>query len=178
MDQTTEEMLESAAELLRAGRPEKARALLADLLTQDPNSERAWLMLSFAVTDRAEQIHALEQVLRINPGNRVARSQLLKVSRAGVSTMPAPAKPANKPVTSAPIEDRKPPSTFLRVTRYVAVRAVTLGLMVAIGVFLAIVVINYGGYIDKIFEAQIDESLMFLGLSMRGATPEELVQAT
>jgi peptide/nickel transport system permease protein len=50
--------------------------------------------------------------------------------------------------------------------------------MVAIGVFLAIVVINYGGYIDKIFEAQIDESLMFLGLSMKDATPEELVQAT
>src|SRR5512136_2360674 len=96
MDRTTEEILEASAELLRAGRSEKARALLADVLARDPNSERAWLMLSFAVTDREERIHALEQALRINPGNRVARSQLLKVSRVGGSAMPAPAKPAPK----------------------------------------------------------------------------------
>jgi len=68
--------------------------------------------------------------------------------------------------------------TWFRVTRYVAMKAVTLALMVSVGVFLAILVINYGGYIDKIFEAQIDESLNSLGLSMRGATPEQLVQAT
>ncbi len=50
--------------------------------------------------------------------------------------------------------------------------------MVAIGVFLSIVVINYGGYIDKIAEANIGEALNFISLSMPGATVEEIAAAT
>jgi len=110
--------------------------------------------------------------------NRPAKARLSGISRATASAAPPPDKPAPRPVAPVPTRGEKPPSTFLRVSRYVAVRAVTLLLMVSIGVFLAILVINYGGYIDRIFQAQIDESLMNLGLSMRGATPEELVQAT
>ncbi len=48
MEQTIEELLEESAELLRAGRSAKARALLAQVVARDPTSERAWLMLSFA----------------------------------------------------------------------------------------------------------------------------------
>ncbi len=69
-------------------------------------------------------------------------------------------------------------STFSRVAKYILIRAVILFFMLCIGIFLAIVVINYGGYIDKIRQADIDESLMFVSLSMRGASPEKVAQVT
>ena len=69
-------------------------------------------------------------------------------------------------------------STRSRVIKYVTVRAAVIALMVSIGIFLAIVVINYGGYIDKIHRAAIDESLNYVSLSMTGATVEEVAQAT
>jgi peptide/nickel transport system permease protein len=50
--------------------------------------------------------------------------------------------------------------------------------MAAAGIFAGIVVVNYGGYIDQIREAEIGEALNGLSLQMRGATPEELQQAT
>jgi len=68
------------------------------------------------------------------------------------------------------------PSTILRVARYTLARVVVLSLMVAIGVFLAIVVLNYGGYIDKIFEAQIAESLNSISLANPGLTQVELLK--
>ena len=70
------------------------------------------------------------------------------------------------------------PSTLLRVARYTIARVIVLALMVAVGIFLAIVVLNYGGYIDKIFEAQINESLNSISLANPGLTQEELLEAT
>jgi peptide/nickel transport system permease protein len=50
--------------------------------------------------------------------------------------------------------------------------------MVAVGVFLAIVVVNYGGYIDNIHRADIDEALSNVSLSMVGASVEKVAQVT
>ncbi len=69
-------------------------------------------------------------------------------------------------------------STISRVLKYVTIRAITLFLVFSVGIFLAIVVINYGGYIDNIHRADIGESLSFISLSMPGATVEEIAQAT
>ena len=77
-----------------------------------------------------------------------------------------------------PSADKPSSSTISRVFKYVTLRAITLFLMVSIGIFLAIVVINYGGYIDNIHQADINESLNFVSLSMPGATIEEVAQAT
>jgi peptide/nickel transport system permease protein len=66
----------------------------------------------------------------------------------------------------------------LRVLRYALSRTLVLSIMVAIGVFLAIVVLNYGGYIDKIFQAQIGESLNSISLSNPGMSQEELLKLT
>jgi peptide/nickel transport system permease protein len=74
--------------------------------------------------------------------------------------------------------DKTTTNTVARVAKYVTIRGITLFLMVAIGVFLAIIVINYGGYIDDIHRANIEESLNFISLGMRGATEEEVAQAT
>jgi peptide/nickel transport system permease protein len=77
-----------------------------------------------------------------------------------------------------PSTEQPTSSTFSRVAKYISFRAAVLFVIVAIGIFLAIVIVNYGGYIDNIHRAQIDEALNFVSLGMRGATLEEVAQAT
>jgi peptide/nickel transport system permease protein len=66
--------------------------------------------------------------------------------------------------TSSPIggETRKTSagsSTLVRVTRYTALRLVTLFATVVIGVYLTIMVANMGGYVDQIMRSEIRERL-------------------
>ena len=69
-------------------------------------------------------------------------------------------------------------STLSRVLKYVSLRAVVLFLMVAVGIFFTIIIVNYGGYIDKIHQADINEALNFVSLGMRDASIEEVAQRT
>lgn len=69
-------------------------------------------------------------------------------------------------------------STLSRILKYVSLRAVVLFLMVAVGIFITILIVNYGGYIDKIHQADINEALNFVSLGMRGASIEEVAQRT
>jgi peptide/nickel transport system permease protein len=69
-------------------------------------------------------------------------------------------------------------STLSRAIKYLGLRAVVLFLMVAVGVFLTIVIVNYGGYIDNIHRADINEALNYVSLGMRGATAEQIAQTT
>ena len=48
-------------------------------------------------------------------------------------------------------------STFVRVTRYSAVRLLTLFVTVVIGVYLTIMIANMGGYVDQILRGDIRE---------------------
>jgi peptide/nickel transport system permease protein len=77
-------------------------------------------------------------------------------------------------------EDKSPPghtsNTLSRVLKYVSLRAVILFLMVAVGIFITIIIVNYGGYIDKIHQANINDALGFVPLGMRGASLEEVAQ--
>ena len=68
--------------------------------------------------------------------------------------------------------------TLSRVLKYVSLRAVVLLLMVAVGIFITILIVNYGGYIDNIHQAEINEALNYVSLGMRGATLEEVAQRT
>ncbi|HXF60815.1 MAG TPA: ABC transporter permease [Caldilineaceae bacterium] len=64
-------------------------------------------------------------------------------------------------ILSAPSQagEAKTSSTFARVARYTLVRTVTLFLTVVVGVYLAILVANMGGYVDRIRKAQIQEEV-------------------
>jgi peptide/nickel transport system permease protein len=48
-------------------------------------------------------------------------------------------------------------SAFLRVSRYVIVRLITLFVTVVIGVYLTIMIANMGGYVDQIMKGEIRE---------------------
>jgi peptide/nickel transport system permease protein len=63
-------------------------------------------------------------------------------------------------VTDTPSGDaaeKKPAgnSTFLRVSRYVSTRILTLAITVVIGIYLTILIANMGGYVDTIMKAEI-----------------------
>jgi hypothetical protein len=91
MDETPE-ALEHATQLVKTGRLEDAKTSLLQYLRNNPNSEQAWLLMSYTVSDTAQQKDCLERVLRINPENAMARSKLTILS----NPVPAPAT-ASKP---------------------------------------------------------------------------------
>ncbi|HET9909366.1 MAG TPA: ABC transporter permease [Anaerolineales bacterium] len=65
-------------------------------------------------------------------------------------------------VTHTPTENVAPKkarhqSTFVRVSRYVVVRLLTLFVTVVIGIYLTIVIANMGGFVDTIMKGEIRE---------------------
>lgn len=71
---------------------------------------------------------------------------------------------------------KKPQSTFARVTRYAAVRFVTLFLTVVVGVFLTIIIANMGGYVDDIRRGEIQQQYQqaaILNPAIKALSPEE-----
>jgi peptide/nickel transport system permease protein len=90
MDGAQNHDLDRALELLNAGQCEEAQVALARVLASDAGNERAWHMLSYCLSEPEKQIYALERVLRINAGNRAARSRLRRLE-AEVSAAPAAA---------------------------------------------------------------------------------------
>lgn len=63
----------------------------------------------------------------------------------------------NPPVENAGVKKTYRDSAFLRVSRYVAVRLITLFITVVVGVYLTIMIANMGGYVDQIMKGEIRE---------------------
>jgi hypothetical protein len=92
-----------AADLIRVGRREEARPVLARYLQDHPESADGWMLMSMCISDRQRQIDCLRQVLRLQPDNSLARSRLNKLSSSTgpVSTWPGPDEiPAPAPKVS------------------------------------------------------------------------------
>ena len=68
-----------------------------------------------------------------------------------VTTQPA----AGQGITKTSLRD----STFLRVSRYVFVRILSLFVTVVIGVYLTILIANMGGFVDNIMRGEIRENV-------------------
>lgn len=102
-----DEATNHALELLNAGRCEEAATALARVLAGDASNERAWHMLSYCLSERIKQIYALERVLRINPGNRAARSRLRRLmdEKPAARRQEEEAEPATSGETAAEPSD-------------------------------------------------------------------------
>lgn len=61
------------------------------------------------------------------------------------------------PAETAVVKKARHESTFIRVSRYVAVRLLTLFVTVVIGIYLTIMIANMGGYVDQIMKGEIRE---------------------
>ena len=85
-------LLYEGALAVREGRNSDAQGLLMKVIERDEQNELAWLWLSGAVEDPADQQVALENVLAINPENAAARQGLTWLqSRYGNLAAPADA---------------------------------------------------------------------------------------
>jgi len=98
MTQGTSQAFQEALQFLKSGDSRQASTILAGILAHDPNNERAWHMLSYALTDPQKQAYALERVLQINPDNRAARSQLARLTGPARKPAPQPAPTAQQTI--------------------------------------------------------------------------------
>ncbi|MBE2181894.1 MAG: tetratricopeptide repeat protein [Anaerolineae bacterium] len=67
MSDSNTDALKRAYELVEAGQPEEARAILNALLASDPRNPDAWWIYAYAVDDPVEAQHALNTVLQLDP---------------------------------------------------------------------------------------------------------------
>jgi len=111
MDETPE-ALEQATQLVKTGHLAEARNSLLQYLRQNPNSEQAWLLMSYTVSDQAQQKDCLERVLKINPENAMARSKLTILTNPPTA-LPSKLAPLKEESFFAPASAEKlPPISF------------------------------------------------------------------
>ena len=84
-------------ELINAGEVFEARAILTHYVVfKDPDNPAAWALMAHLVDDRAEEIHCLEQVVRLQPDNHYARYRLISI-RNHRTTREKPLKTPTRP---------------------------------------------------------------------------------
>ena len=93
----TESILQLGIDAARAGQKEEARDLFRLLTREKPDDPQAWLWLAGVSDDRAEKQGALEQALRLDPYNELARKSMEALGLAPVAAKapPPPAAPAD-----------------------------------------------------------------------------------
>ena len=112
MTQPSADILQRIEALLRLGKQQEARRLLAEYVKSNPSSVRGWWLMSQAAADLDQQLHCLARVLRLDPGNALAREQLERIkktesqprasSSAAFIAEPHPPE-AKKPSGNAPV---------------------------------------------------------------------------
>lgn len=92
-----------AENAIKSGDTKSAFELLRQALADDPNSERAWWIMS-GLVQRSERMNCLEQVLRINPENQFARDALAQLKTEPPKEEVKPEREIPKPQTKkAPV---------------------------------------------------------------------------
>ncbi len=86
--------IQQAESAIQAGDTKTGFEILRGYLAENPDSERAWWVMS-GLVQRNERATCLEQVLRINPNNRLARETLEKM-------LVSPPEPETKPERDLP----------------------------------------------------------------------------
>ena len=95
MTQPPANLLLRIEQLLNAGKLQEARLLLVDFIQSNPNSARAWWLLSLTLADVDRQVACLKRVLRLDPENKLARERL-----TGLNSK-VKALPSTSPFTSS-----------------------------------------------------------------------------
>ena len=176
----------------RVGDQNAARRLLTQAVRHDVNSEPAWLWLGAVLKTPQGRAFCLRRALELNPDHETARRGLeaveqtprapVLVAQPRAAALPSPVLTRSFPATrqlarrlqprTGPGE-RPSPSAFSRVAKYTLVRMITLCLMVAVGAFFAIILINFGGFIDEIFRDRIGWAIMGMSMDMQDVPPEQ-----
>lgn len=189
---SSDSLLAQGIAAAQAGDKSTARRLLARAVRQDPDSEAGWLWLGGVLETPQGRTFCLQRALTLNPGNEAARRGIAALEKAPrpstlvaqpmMVPLPQPAARRQKPAFGgltrrlrlrAATGEKPPPSTFSRVAKYTLVRVITLGLTVIVGAFVAIVLINFGGFIDEMFRDRIAWALLGMSMDMPDVPIEE-----
>lgn len=102
------EGIHQAENAIKAGDTKTGFEILRQVLIEDPESEKAWWIMS-GLVQRKERATCLEQVLRINPANKFAREALNKLRSSPPLTETKPhRKIPEPPPTSKPTGKTEP----------------------------------------------------------------------
>jgi hypothetical protein len=98
MNQTKveQERISASIAAIKAGNPDKARALLQLAIVEDPENDRAWQWLAVVADSAEEQRRCLYRALSINPSNQVAQEALEQM--LGQEHALIPTRPTSTPV--------------------------------------------------------------------------------
>jgi tetratricopeptide (TPR) repeat protein len=99
-----QQLLNAGIQAIRQGDRARGRELLLQVVQADERIEPAWLWLSGALDDPAEQLIALENVLVLNPAHPQAQAGVRALRQKLGQAEPAPA-PAPSPEPAAPPRD-------------------------------------------------------------------------
>jgi hypothetical protein len=108
---TQREQLHQAITLVKSGDKQNGGRILAEILKADPQNELAWLWMSGVVATGEQREHCLNQVLRVNPHNQLAREGLVKLQqmrKSGIAPVellrekPPPANRVEHSIRSSP----------------------------------------------------------------------------
>jgi hypothetical protein len=72
--------LEQAVTLIRAGKIAEARAILIEVLKQNPRNDYAWLCMTLCVAEVEQKRYCFQKVLKINPQNQHAIAGLARLN--------------------------------------------------------------------------------------------------
>jgi tetratricopeptide (TPR) repeat protein len=78
-DSPTPSPLHKAAALIRVQQFQEALDILIPYITENPNSDGGWFLLSFAIQDRNKKQECLERAIKINPNHTRAQERLAKL---------------------------------------------------------------------------------------------------
>ncbi len=76
-------------------------------------------------------------------------------------------------VGSEPLSSKAPSRVWARMARYVALRGVMLLLLLTLGMYIAVIVANLGGYIDAIYRERIDNAVAYAAMEMPASSVQE-----
>jgi len=89
----SETLLLQARKNIQRGDQERARALLAQLIKEDPRNVQAWMLLAEAVDTKGQATFCLEQALKLDPSNSTALKWLAILNPAQYA-QPEPEPPS------------------------------------------------------------------------------------
>lgn len=135
-------MLQDAIEAIRQEKFERARDILTRLLRSDPNNPTYWLWMSAAVPSRKEKVFCLENVLKYDPQNKLAKQGLALFSAQPAEAVKKPKAAVRRkwkadlrlPKT-APVKDRR----YRPIRRLILVGGILFLILITVvaGIFLS-----------------------------------------
>lgn len=109
---TTDELIQNATTLIRVGKNAEAKKVLSQVVKQEPDNAKVWLLLSQVAQDQEQAIYCLNKALEIEPFNKPARMWLKTIKDVGADGIRPKYEKVAPPIHQPP-EQRQAKATNL-----------------------------------------------------------------